>query len=254
MAGPYKTMVFDSAGELARLLFSWEMKKKASDMEAIRQPQFYPGMTERLNMFVRRLKSFRDEKKMNIVITAHEDIQRIYAKGGMITPKGQVALDPIAVRGWLDIPGNTAPQEVERAVDHIFRVRLINREIWWIARPENIGPGAGDWEVKDRFGARDYQNGMLPPSYIEIKKIFGATPNWRDEGIWVIYGVIGLEKTRKVLETFPDPIFVFDLDKGLQSATDIIQRRKIDFKSFDVEESSEYLEFMKTLEEIYASS
>lgn len=253
MPEKYKTVVFDSAGELARLLFSWEMKKKSSDMETIRQPQTYPGMTERLNMFVRRLKSFRDEKHVNIVITAHEDIQRIYAKGGMITPRGQVALDPIAVRGWLDIPGSTAPQEVERAVDNIFRVRYVNRQLYWIARPEPIGPGAGDWEVKDRFGAREYKDGLLPASYSEIREIFKDSPNWSDWCIWVIYGVVGLEKTRRVAATFPEPMKIFDLDKGTQSIRDICLKRKIDIVQFDVEEFSEYMRFTKEVGETYDS-
>lgn len=63
----FRTLAFDSAGDLARLYFSFDMKKHGAYQftpggdvqEAIRQFNNYPGAIERLNMLVRRLKSFR---------------------------------------------------------------------------------------------------------------------------------------------------------------------------------------------------
>ena len=76
----YATVICDSVGELARLFFSFDLKKHSRDMNSIRGLQNYPGSTERLNMFARRQKVHRTEG-VEIVFTAHEDIQRIYARG-----------------------------------------------------------------------------------------------------------------------------------------------------------------------------
>jgi len=277
MALKYNTLALDSGGEIARLLFSWELKKKSSEMEKIRQPNNYPGMTERLDIIVRALRNLRD-LGMNVVITGHEDIQAIYAKGGMIAAKNEPAPEPIAVRGWLDIPGRTSPQELERVIDQLFHVRTVNGKVQWIARKESIGPGAGDWDVKDRFDACSHDTGILPPSYKEIKQIFSKHPNWQDSFIWAIYGPPGIGKTRQIL-TFPPPIKILDVDKGHASIRDYlklnggsvracipgskdnytmvekesfpipVQGKQVDIITFDSEDYSSYMPFLQEISE-----
>jgi hypothetical protein len=95
----YGTIAIDSAGELARLYFSKDMGKTGKDTEKIRAMNNYPGATERLNMLVRSLKQKRD-KGIEIVFTAHEDLERIYAKGSGMSSKGAPAPEPLAVKGW----------------------------------------------------------------------------------------------------------------------------------------------------------
>ena len=74
------------------------MKKKSGDMETIRGMQNYPGSTERMNMFVRSIKRKRDSG-MEVVFTAHEDIEKIYARGGAMSAKGQPPAEPIGIKG-----------------------------------------------------------------------------------------------------------------------------------------------------------
>src|SRR6266571_1285749 len=122
----YATVAIDSSGELARLYFSKDMGKH---------------------------------------FTAHEDIEKIYAKGGMVASKGQAPPDPVAVKGWPDIPGKRAPDEFCRACDNVLRVRRVNNKPACIAQRESIGTGADYWEVKDRFNGPAIQSGLLPASY-----------------------------------------------------------------------------------------
>lgn len=244
----YATLAIDSAAELARLCFSWDMKKKAGDMESIRQVFNYPGATERLNILVRRMKDFR-KKGMNIVFTAHEDIQRIYAKGGMVGKKGEPAPEPLAVKGQPNLPGNTCPDEFCLAADNVFHVRRVNGTPNWIARPEAMGPGAGDWTVKDRFNAPSLQSGLLPASYIELEKLAKGLPGWRPPYIWILYGAFGIGKTRSLL-TFPRPIKIFDIDRGTSSIIPEIEASKdsITVEEFNSEDKSDYERFISSLE------
>src|SRR5437879_1777888 len=106
----FATVAIDSAGELARLYFSKDMGKTSNDTEKIRAMQNYPGSTERMNMLIRSLKQKRD-KGVEIVFTAHEDIEKVYARGGAMAAKGQPPPEPIAVKGWPDLPGKRAPDE-----------------------------------------------------------------------------------------------------------------------------------------------
>src|SRR5258708_13432671 len=94
----YATVAIDSAGELARLYFSKDMGKVGRDTEKIRAMNNYPGATERMNMLVRSLKQKRDSG-VEIVFTAHEDIEKIYAKGSGMAGKSQQNPQPICVRG-----------------------------------------------------------------------------------------------------------------------------------------------------------
>lgn len=247
----YATVAVDSAGELARLAFSWTMKKTAKDLEKIRTPQEYPGATERLNMIVRRAKNLRDKLGMHVVFIAHDDIQRVYAKGGMIGAKGEGVPQPISVKGWPDIPGNTAPGEFCRAANNVLHVRRLNGKLVWCARIESLGPGAGDWEVKDHFGANFIESGYLPPNFQEIERLAKANAqcNWRPPYIWVIYGTFGTEKTRS-LRFFPRPIKIFDLDGGTVSIPDT-DRDQMDIVRYDSEEYTDYERFTKDWESLH---
>lgn len=248
----YATIAIDSAGELARLYFSKDMDKLGTDTEKIRQMNNYPGATERMNMLVRSLKQKRD-KGVEIVFTAHEDMERIFAKGSGMAGKGQAPPEPIAVKGWPDIPGKRAPDEFCRACDNVIHVRYINGKPIWVVQREAIGPDAGHWEVKDRFNGRALQNGtgLLPASYAEVKRLTTAgNPEWwQAPYIWMLYGPYGIGKTRSLL-TFPPPILLFDLDHGTKSLTATeIKTAQIELVSdIDVEDKSSYTKFLGRLE------
>jgi hypothetical protein len=246
----FATVAIDSSGELARLYFSKDMKKHAGDFDSIRQMNNYPGSTERMNMLVRSLKQKRDSG-VEIVFTAHEDIEKIYAKGGMVAAKGQPAPDPVAVKGWPDIPGKRAPDEFCRACDNVLHVRYVNGAPAWIARREPIGTGNEYWEVKDRFNGPAIQSGVLPPSYSALKAlVIKINPQWwQAPYIWMLYGPFGIGKTRSLL-TFPKPILLLNLDHGTKSLTkEEIEKAQITINdSIDVEESNDYDKFVGQLE------
>lgn len=252
----YKTIVAaDALSELARLTFSFDMKKHATiDIkkgEHIRAVNNYPGATERINMMVRRLKDFRD-RGIEIVLTAHEQLEKIYARGGMIANKGQAPQEPIAVKGWPDLPGKTCPDEVMRACDNVFRMRLMNGNIYWVAALEAIGGGGDFYETKDRFNARAIKHGFLPPSYEEIAKLAQADPQcyWKPPYVWLIYGIPGIGKTRSLL-TFPRPMLILDVDRGTGVIAREIEDSKgeITVKTYNSEECDDYPRYLADLEE-----
>lgn len=251
------TIAIDSLGELARLTFAKDMKKKATDMEKLRAVNNYGGMAERINILVRKLKEFR-KAGWEIVITAHEGIDRIYAKGGMIGEKGGPPPEPIAIKGRPDLPGNAGPTELMRAADNVMHVRKLGQKIIWSVQNESIGPGAGDWEVKDRFGATSLQNGFLPPSYEEIKALALADPvvrlAWNPPYIWIPYGAQGLKKTRSLL-TFPKPLHYFDLDDSGKSLSAELNDPKyqITHYQYNTETDTEYDRFVVDIMSIAAT-
>lgn len=241
----YATVAIDSAGELARLYFSKDMGK-TGDQDKIRGMENYPGSTERMNMLVRSLKEKRD-RGVEIVFTAHEDIEKIYARGGAMTKNNE----PVAVKGWPDIPGRRAPDEFCRACDNVLHVRYLNGKPTWIAKREAIGTGAEYWEVKDRFNGPCIQNGLLPASYSEVSKLV-RTVNpawWQPPYIWMLYGPFGIGKTRSLL-TFPKPILLFDLDRGTKSLTEaeIKSAEMTVVKDINVEEAADYSKFVAYLQ------
>lgn len=252
----YKTVLFDSAGDLARLGFSYDMKKHAgfgdskAYKEQIRQMNNYPGTSERLNMLIRRMKDLRDNRGVEVVFTAHEDIEKIYAKGSGIAVKGQPPADPIAIKGWPDLPGRRGPDEFCRAADNVLRMRTVNGKPVLIASKESLGPGCGNWETKDRFNGLAIQNGILPPSYLEIKAKAEAIESWMAPYIWVIYGPFGIGKTRLVATTFPKPMKVYDLDKGFASVSKK-EREGIEvINKYNSEECDDWEPFMCDVESL----
>lgn len=244
------TIAIDSAGELARLFFAKDMGKAASTLETIRQVNNYPGTTERLNMLVRRAKNFRDQG-WEIVFTAHEDIQKVYAKGTGIAAKGQTANEPIAVKGWPDLPGNRTPDEFCRAADNVFRMRYVSGKPQWVLKREPMGGGGDYWEVKDRFNAPAINAGYVDPDYRVLSDLASkcSSCHWDPPYIWVFYGSFGIGKTRS-LRTFPQPIKLFDLDRGSTSLTpkEVEESRITIINNIDVEASSDYAEFIKQWE------
>ena len=212
----FATIVVDSVHEWARLTFSKDMKKHAKDsMEdnaPIRAINNYPGATERINMVVRRFKDYQ-AKGINVVMTAHEQLEKVYARGGIMT-KG---MEPVAVKGWPNIPGSTAPTEIMGACDNVFHMRRVNGKPAWICIEEPVGSGGPDvWVAKDRFNAPALSAaGILPASYEELKKLASVHPmcTWTDVYIWMLYGAPGVGKTRSIL-TFPRPLHIFDIDRG----------------------------------------
>lgn len=247
----YNTVVFDSLSELARLFFSKDMKKRPNDLENIRAVNNYAPVTERLNMLVRRTKNLT-KQGTNVVFLAHEQLEKIYAKGGMIAAKGQAPQEPIAIKGFPDMPGKQTPEEVCRAADNIFRMRYVNGQKQWIARREPVGGGGDYWEVKDRFNAPAIASGILPASYSELEKLAKANPacNWEPPYIWIIYGTFGMGKTRSLL-TFPRPMFIFDLDHGTASISREAGQPDSGIKIYDkidVEDEQHYPDFLSELE------
>jgi hypothetical protein len=246
----HKTVAIDSGGEWARLAFSFAMKKHAGNFDAIRAPSDYPGSTERINMQARRLKDFRD-KGINVVILCHEQIEKVYARGGMIAPRGQTPQEPVAVMGWPNLPGATCPTEVMNACDNVFRMREVNGKVQWIARREPLGGGGDYWVVKDRFNALAVNpGGFLPPSYSELADLAKANPacNWEGVYVWLIYGIPGIGKTRSLL-TFPRPLHILDIDKGSGVLKHNGQLPEgVSVEQFNSEECDDYTKFVAALE------
>jgi hypothetical protein len=258
MSNKPSTVAFDSAGELARLAFSFDMKKHADAQgkENIRQAFNYPGAVERVNILVRRMKDLRKKLGCHIVFTAHEDVQRIYAKGGMITPKGQTAYEPVAVKGQPNLPGNTLPQEFCNACDNVLRLRLVSgSEVAVIARREPLGGGGEYWEVKNRFNAEKINTGFLKPDFqwieAEAKKI--VPDDWNPPYIWLFYGTMGVGKT-KLLATFPHPIEFFDLDQGTATIAKQIKEGGINVHSYNPEESNDWEPFLADVERLFLTT
>lgn len=248
----YKSLFIDSCSELARLYFSYAMNKRPDDFESIRAVSNYPPATERLNMLIRRLKNLRDAGT-EVFFTAHEDIQKVYAKGGMIAQKGGTVQEPIAVKGWPDMPGNRTPDEMCRAADNVLRVRYVNGKAMLIGRREPLGGGGDSWEVKDRFNAPAITGGILPFDYAALAKLAQAQVPmlWSAPYVWILYGSFGIGKTRFSL-TCPRPLLFLDLDRGTKSIENEVKNIKakegpeaFQIESFDVEDQLEYSRFVR---------
>jgi hypothetical protein len=251
MPPKYKTVAFDSCSELARLYFSKSMGKSSADFEKIRAMQDYPAATERLNMLIRRLKNLRDGGT-EIVFTAHEDIQKVYARGGAMAGRGQQPSEPVAVKGWPDMPGNRTPDEMCRAADNVLHIRHVNKTPVAVAAREVLGAGGDYWETKDRFNARALGNppGVLPFSYTKIEELAKAAGTWDPPYIWIFYGPFGIGKTRALL-SFPRPLYLFDLDRGTKSIPEAKNLPDFTIDSYDVEDSREYDRFVANVAKLF---
>ena len=247
----FSTIVIDSVHEWARLTFSKDMKKSAGDFESIRMVNNYPGATERINMVVRRFKDYQ-LKGITVVMTAHEQIEKIYARGGMISARGQAPQEPIGVKGWPNLPGTTCPTEVMGACDNVFRVRKVNGKTSWICIPEALGGGGDNWVAKDRFNAPALNPaGILPADYEALAKLAAANPacTWAPPYIWLIYGEPGVGKTRSLL-SFPRPMHIFDIDRGASVLKDKSGKlpEGITTSQYNSEECNDYPRFIADLE------
>lgn len=247
----YGTVAFDSASEMARLYFSKAMGKNSVETEKIRGMKNYPEATERMNMLIRRLKNLRDQGT-EIVFTAHEDIQKVYARGGAMGGKDQPPQEPVAVKGWPDMPGNRTPDEMCRAADNVLHVRLLNKQPVAIANREVLGAGGDYWETKDRFNARAIGSppGVLPFDYARIAALAQPTGLWNPAYIWIFYGPFGIGKTRALL-TFPRPLYLFDLDRGTKSIPEIKGDKDFIVDSYDVEDARECERFIGTVAKLF---
>lgn len=250
------TVAIDSGSELARLMFSWEMKTVPGSYESIRAMNDFPGMTERINKICRRLKDFR-AAGYECVFIFHEGIDKVYVRGSVMAKKGQNN-EPTAVKGRIDMPGQVAPEEVMRVGDNIFRVRLVNGQPVWVCKPEPIGPGAPEhWQVKDRFNAEANIGAYLPSSYSAIVAQLKAKglyeQYWDGPYIWMIYGAVGMKKTLS-LASFPKPIRVFDLDIGTAVLRNEIVKDPASWNitSYNSEDMNEYGRFISDFESVLA--
>lgn len=250
-----KTVVLDSVGEVARLFFSKSMNKHADDFETIRAVNHYPGATERLNILFRRLQDLR-QAGVNVVIIGHEQIDKIYAKGGGIAAKGQQPSEPIGVRGIPDLPGSTAPKELLRKCDIIVRMRLLNGVPTWVAREEALGIGGDSpWVTGARFNGLAIKGGYWPASYAELESLARTTPNvdFRPPYIWMIYGRVKVGKTRTI-PTFPKPLRLYDLDRGSSVLGDPekLKAEGIEIVTFNPEETNDYSPFISSIASCFA--
>lgn len=255
----FKTIAIDSGGELARLAFSWELKKEAGDFESIRAMNDFPGMTERINMIMRRLKDFR-AAGMEVVVIFHDAIDKIYVRGSAMAKKGQNS-EPTAIIPRISMPGSAAPDETMKVADNIFHVRSLNGRVVWACIKEPVGPGAPEsWVVKDRFNAEGVTRSdtgkpvfgpYLPPSYKEISELMikWAPTYWHPPYIWMPYGTVGMKKTLS-LGTFPRPIRIFDLDGGTAVLSQEISKDPEGFaiSSYNSEDFNEWPKFVCDLE------
>lgn len=256
----YKTLAIDSGGELARLAFSWEMKKEVGDFENIRAMNDYPGMTERINMLMRRLKDFRSAG-LEVVVIFHDAIDKIYVRGSAMAKKGQNN-EPTAIIPRISMPGSAAPDETMKVADNIFHVRTVNGQVQWVAIREPVGPGAPEtWVVKDRFNASEVRQAdgkvvfgpYLPPSYKEIaeRMLKHAPSYWHPPYIWMPYGTVGMKKTLS-LATFPRPIRILDLDGGTAVLGSEIEKDPEGFHitRYNSEDHQEWPRFVVDLEQV----
>jgi hypothetical protein len=245
------TVAFDSASELARLYFTKSMGKTSQQTESIRSMKDYPAATERLNMLIRRLKNLRDVGT-EVVFTAHEDIQKIYARGSGMAGKGEQPSEPIAVKGWPDMPGTRTPDEMCRAADNVLHIRLQNRKPVAVAARELLGAGNDYWETKDRFDARNLGSppGILPLDYPQMAALAAAKGLWDPAYIWILYGPFGIGKTRSLL-TWPRPLYLFDLDRGVKSIPEAKSQTDITIDPYDVEDIVSYDRFTSTVAKLF---
>lgn len=250
----YATVFLDSGPELARLFFSKAMGKSATSLEQIRNVSNYPEVTERLNMLFRQLKKLRNQGT-EVVITSHDDIQKTYARGGMITQKGQTPQEPISVKGWPDFPGSRAPDELCRAADNVLRARYLNGQAVLIGKREPLGGGGDYWEVKDHFNAPSINGGILPFDYQKLAELAKKQVPclWSAPYLWIIYGSYGIGKTRMAL-TFPRPLLFIDTDLGTKSIEADVRAihekegpEAFVIKSFEVEDKDQYAPFMNLI-------
>jgi hypothetical protein len=247
---PYATVFVDSVGELARLYFSFAIKKHSGDMDNLREVYHYTPTTERLNIFFRRLQDLRDAG-VNVVLSGHEQVEKIYAKGGAIGQKGQPPPEPIAIKGMPDLPGNVAPEELLRKVDCVLRMRLVNSKPMWISKNEPLGGSAMDspWIAGCRFNVGAMSPILyLPASYEEIVELGKKHPDakFRPPYIWLIYGPPKIGKTRLIADTFPKPMKLYDLDRGshVLGTPEEIKEMGIDRVIFNTEEMDDYTKFV----------
>jgi hypothetical protein len=254
----YKTIVIDSVGEMARLYFSKTRGKKSTEMDNLRQINDYAPATERMNIMFRRLQDLRD-KGVNIVFIGHEQIEKIYGKGGEIGGKGQAPPEPIAIKGMPDLPGKIAPEELMRKCDVILRNRLLNGQPIWVAKQESLGGSVAEapWVAGCRFHTEALKPGsFLPPSYEEIVQLAAKVPdtNFAPPYIWMIYGAPKTKKTLLVCKTFPKPMRLFDLDRGrsVLGNDEKIKSMGIDPVSYNSEESSDYDRFVADITSCFA--
>jgi hypothetical protein len=252
----YATVVCDSIGEQARLYFSKAIGKTADQSEASREITHYRPTTERLNIWIRRAEDLK-KSGTNLVLIGHEQIDKIYATGGMIGEKGRPPQEPVGVRGMPDLPGQAFPEELLRKCDVILRMRILNGKPTWVAKEEPLSAGVPDahWIAGARFNAGLIANGYLPPSYqlikAEAEKL--EIPNWLPPYIWMIYGKVKIGKTRVVAESFPKPMKYFDFDKGTSvlGPPETIKAMGIDVVQYRVEEKTDYDLFIKDFATCY---
>jgi hypothetical protein len=251
MAPKWGTVAFDSASELARLYFTKSMGKTSQQTETIRSMKDYPAATERLNMVIRRLKNLR-EQGTEVVFTAHEDIQKIYARGSGMAGRGEQPSEPIAVKGWPDMPGTRTPDEMCRAADNVLHIRMQNKLPVAVAARELLGAGSDYWETKDRFNARTLGSppGILPFDYNRMAELASAKGLWDPAYIWIFYGPFGIGKTRALL-TFPRPLYLFDLDCGTKSIPEAKGDISITIDSYDVEDVKDYDRFTSSVAKLF---
>jgi hypothetical protein len=247
----YATVAFDSCSEMARLYFSKSMMKSSTDSDKIRAMNDYPQATERMNMLIRRVKNLRDQGT-EIVFTAHEDIQKVYARGGAMAGKGQQPAEPVAVKGWPDMPGNRTPDEMCRAADNVLHIKMQNKIAVAVANREVLGAGGDYWETKDRFNARTLgaPTGILPFDYVKIADLARKAGTWSPAYIWIFYGPFGIGKTRALL-TFPRPLYLFDLDRGTKSIPEVTGDKDFIIDSYDVEDYKEAERFIGTVGKLF---
>jgi hypothetical protein len=248
----FKTLAIDSGGELARLAFSWEMKKDLGDYDNIRGMNDYPGMTERINMIMRRLKDLRTAG-LEVVVIFHDAIDKIYARGSAMAKRGQNS-EPTAIIPRIAMPGSVAPEETMKVADNIFHVRVLNGKVVWVCSKEPVGPGAPEtWAVKDRFNAEATIGSFLPPSYKEIRELMEkkSPSDWHPPYIWMPYGTVGLKKTLS-LATFPRPIRILDLDNGTAVLSSVVEKDPSGFHitQYNSEYHPDWTRFVIDLEEM----
>jgi len=74
-------------------------------------------------------------------------------------------------------------------------------------------------------------------------------PNWNPPYIWIIYGMVGMRKTRSII-TFPPPLRIFDFDIGTEVIKGDLKSLNIEhtIHQYNSEECDDYAPFLKQFE------
>jgi len=146
----WRSLIIDSASGLERACAS---KAKAVSGHELMELSDWNPAGERFGKLMRVLQWYSLAFGCQILVTAHEELDREYTKGAYVAgPGGKLqAAEPTSIKGLPDLTGKWA-RRAGRLPDVILRSRVLNGAPTLVAIRETVGGGGAYWEVKDRTG------------------------------------------------------------------------------------------------------